>query len=151
MRRRTILVLAGALWAAAAAGAPPLLADGDGEPKKDPKDTQVGKVCNEIGGNFQDKDSDAVVGRVRDGAKLYLALGAKGDSYGAKQAKVVLDKWFEDKKGLKLELTSVSEMTGKFKISWREGGTDKRTEKTLCITVERVKGEGFHLTKLELL
>lgn len=159
MRR---LVLAGVLAALAFAAPPALLADGDGKDrppppkqdgaKEDPKETPVGRACSQIGGDFRGKRSQALVDRVRPKGKLHLALGAAGDKYAADQAKAVLEEWFKDKKDLRLELKSVTGLTGKFDLTWRQDGSDKESARTLCITLERKeRAEGFFLAKIEIL
>jgi hypothetical protein len=123
-----------------------------GEKKKDERDTPAGKACAAVGADFQAKNAQALVDRVRPKGKLQLSLGSAGDAYAADQAKAVLDAWFKDKKDLKLELTSVDGLTGKFKLTYRKDGTDKPSEQSLYVTVEKKeKGEGFHLAKIEIL
>jgi len=161
MNRRKVLVVPLLLAACALLTPDRIFADGSGkdggaakepEKKKDERDTPAGKACASVGAEFQAKSSQALVDRVRPKGKLQLALGSAADGYAADQAKAVLDAWFKDKKDLKAELTSVTGLTGKFKLTYRKDGTDKPSEQSLYVTVEKKeKGEGFHLAKIEIL
>jgi hypothetical protein len=156
MKRRRLIAFAGALAVLLVAGAPPLPAQGDKDPKPgkkdDPKETPVGRACVPIGAEFRQKKSQALVDRVRPKGRLHLALGKAGEAYSAEQAKALLEQWFKDKKELKVELKSVTGMTGKFDLTYREEGSDKLAERTLCITLEeRAKSDGTFLAKIEIL
>ena len=118
---------------------------------KDGKDTPEGKAGAAIGADFQAKDSQRLVDRIKPKGKLRLSLGDGSDEYATEQAKGVLDEWFKDKKDIRVELTSAKDLLATLKLKFRKDGSDKDAEKTLLLTLEKKeKGGGFHLAKIEI-
>ncbi|MCE9638421.1 MAG: hypothetical protein K8T90_22190 [Planctomycetes bacterium] len=161
MTRRLMLLLtcAFALTALTAQG-PAFAKEGDKKDKgaqkddkkdKNGKDTAEGKASAAVGAEFQAKDSQALVNRIKAKGTLRLSLGDGTNDYAAEQAKPVLDDWFKDKKDIRVELTSAKELLGTLKLKYRKDGSDKDTEKVLLVTLEKKeKGEGFTLAKIEI-
>jgi hypothetical protein len=133
--------------------------DGDGGGKKDakdepkdPKDTPEGKECLAIGGEFERRDAAALAARVRPKGKVRINLSGTAAEYGRDQASAVLDEWFREKEVTKVVLRSVKDLQGELTVTWRARGSDRSERKTLLVTIEkRDKGEGYWLTRLELL
>lgn len=127
---------------------------GNGDDAKK-KSTPEWKALEAVGAEIQAKDAQALADRVRRKGKVRIKLGAERDGeYAPDQAKAVLDDWFADKRDLRLELASVKDLLGEFKLTFRKDGSDKLLERRLGVTLEKKekdKGEGWFLARIEIL
>ena len=157
MTRRSVLLALAAACVLPLLAAPPRAWGGDDAGDKEEnakkKRTPEWKTLEAVGAEVQAKDAEALVARMRKKGKIHLGLGPERDGeFAREQATTVLGAWFEDKRELSLELKSMKDLLGEFKLTFRKDGSDKLIERRLGITLEkREKTEGFVLTRIEFL
>jgi hypothetical protein len=119
------------------------------EKEKDKKDTAEWKALEAIGREFASKDAAKLVARMIPDRKLKIHLGDYDAEYASDQAKGVLQKWFDSKKGsITVSLTKLEGDVGIFTMSIANG--DKTRTWPLHIEIRKKdKGEGFHLVRIE--
>lgn len=122
----------------------------DEKPKeKDPKDSAEWKALEAIGRDFSAKDAAKLVARMIPDRKMKIHLGDYDAEYASDQAKGVLQKWFDSKKGsISVSLTKIEGDVGIFTMSITTG--EKTRTWPLHIEIRKKdKGEGFHLVRIE--
>jgi hypothetical protein len=122
----------------------------DEKPKaKDPKDTPEWKALEAVGREFAAKDAARLVARMAPDRKLKIRLGDYDSDYAADQAKAVLQKWFDSKKGsIALTLSKVEGDVGIFSMAITTG--EKTRTWPLHVEIRKKdKAEGYHLVRIE--